>query len=291
MTRSVIVATPKGGVGKTALASVLVAALNERGRDPHVVDVDIQGGSVVTSLCTVYTDATQIAIAPTMEEVINDANVTLSHWDKLYRLMVARDTVIDFGANVIDNVFTWAATSGIAKMLAKEGVQLDFVVPMTANVEAAQKTVQTLSRAQEVFAGMGSGLRLFLAFNFKDGAFEKIENDPALLALTEGKRVIVTRFERAVSEIWIAAEKRRLSPLNVLSMSEADMMRDFQLDEMQVTRGLALYRRWFEKCVSNFEAVGLVPPASEGLTARPGAGERVGAVGGTAGGGKVGKVA
>lgn len=265
MPRTVMVATAKGGVGKTTVSIVGVDASRARGWAPRVIDIDIAAdGGPETSLCTVFNEAHRVRIAPRVEEVVDDPLKVHSHWDPIYEFMRGGDNWMDFGANVIEPVLGWAANVDLGRRVGKAGINVDFVAVTTSNIEAIQKASHALKRFGEIFAAAGPLARRFLVLSYAEGGYERVENVPELQAMVGSADITLVRFEKAVTEIWSPAEKRRLSPARVLAMSEDEVVEEFELGELEASRGKKLYQVWYEKCAMNMQEAGLLPVPDNG---------------------------
>jgi hypothetical protein len=265
---SVWIGNKKGGVGKSTVAMALIDGLRQRGGNPAVVDVDLPTDEeqIVTTLCTMYPEAVKMRIAPAKGKLSDDPLLVHTHWNPLHDIMTAGDTVVDFGANVVGDVLDWAASIDLSARLIKHDVRLDVVAVATANAAAVDQAAEFLAQAGNVLASAGPLVRRFLLFNWHEGGFDLIEHSAAVKGMRADKGIAAMTFPNLRSEIWQAAEKRRLSPLRVLGMSEDEMIEEFGLGELLVSGGQGRYRRWFEKVCAEFEENGLLPlRGGEGL--------------------------
>ncbi len=232
------VMTTKGGVGKTTMALVLLALIEDRGGRPAVVDCDN-----AAKIAAFLPDraVVRLSIGATSQEIQQDPTLATSYWDKLAELMLAGDSLVDFGANVDRAVLEWALQSELGPILAEEGVRLTLWVPTTTDPLGVDSALKVLRAASELFPES----RRILVRNAGHGSLSIWEGRPEMVEAA-GLSTHVVDMPRCTSEGWGLFEKAHMPPLRVLAMSPAEIASYFSLNPLAAQRARKDLAKWMD---------------------------------------------
>lgn len=288
--RLIIVASMKGGVGKTTEATFLVDAFRGAavlGKAPSEVrqksaygglmellekaagevlpiDVDVEPGNKegTSSLYRRIKGTIPYPVAPTDAEIMDDARTLCSHYDKLHNLVLgAPDVVVmDVGAGVINTWLRWAEQSEAAIDWARHGVVVTFVAVTTAEHAAFAVAADGLERMDEICREHGAPFRGYVVLNRWGGKFDRYEGTPEWERLRRLGDVAEPIYMPVnLSELREFVDVSTLAPSEVLSMTESDLLEAFPaLQPLQARRGQNQYMHWYQEILEDTIKAGLL---------------------------------
>lgn len=261
--RAALVVNRTGGQGKTLLAQLLAALLEEQGRT--VLSVDKAGGADKRSkLGRVIQSAVELGSGPELSQAIDDQEGFISHWDKFGEHLMAADTIIDVGANVIDSVVSWARISDARTAMAG-GVACDLVIPIVASPQSVSDAVAIL---KSFASGEVLPLRtVTIVQNMWQGTFDVLTSNPdfqALLGFVNANPNMASMvvLPKATGG-WIRrAEEDSISFSRMSLWSVAEMSGAFDFNAFQATREMKFFRDFLVQAKQSLSMSGAVSSLS-----------------------------
>lgn len=293
--RQVLVASRAGGVGKTTTTTLLADALFGAGvlgkapvqvrsktaiqefevllgavaaPDVTLVDVDVQPGSdrVGSNLARRFPRVLPFALAPSSEALAEDPSLAFSHFDKLGKMLLERRCVVDFGANVIDTFFAWAATADVGVDWAARRVGIDFVAPTTADDRAMTAAADAIEAIQGICLPHGVDLRCIIVLNRRDGVFDKYgasRHWKRLEDLGKKNETVTLHLKKGPAEMWPYMDQALLTPTATLAMTEEEIMKKWpDMASFAARRGCNHLLAWYRDVVDDMIEAGLLAGAA-----------------------------
>lgn len=299
--RQTLVASRAGGVGKTTTTMLLAdamrgaetlgkapvtvrakAAIQEfeellskvAATDITLVDVDVQPGSdrVGSNLARRFPRVLPFALAPSADALAEDPALAYSHFDKLGKELLERRCLVDFGANVIDAFFAWAATADVGVDWAARRIGIDFVAPTTADDRAMTAAADAIEAIQGLCLPHGVDLRCIIVMNRRDGVFDKYESSQhwrRLLKLSEKTSSKTLHLKKCGSELWPYMDQAVLTPTATLAMTDEEIAKNWPaLQSFAVRRGCNHLLTWYREVVDEMIEVGMLQGAAPRIAAK-----------------------
>ena len=223
--------------------------------------------------------------------MIKDSDAIQSHFDAFEKLTTNEvPSLINFGAGVIDIFLTWAAQSGLPQIWAQDKVQVNFVVPVSADPLSIEHGYKALVQMTNMCKDAGVNLTNFVAVNEKDGNVVKLEHDrwwKSLRGLSEAPtEAIFLDFDKCAAELWSQLPGHKLSPVDFIAMSPSMLKAEFvKANQMQCNRSTFQITSWYKLIlermieagllVENVEAESVAPSKGPDVDAKKGAAVKV----------------
>jgi hypothetical protein len=168
-----LIGSNKGGVGKSLLAQLVIAAydtahemsssldISDTRTDYPLKVIEIDNQRRLNAVLGPRVDLSMGA-APSMEDIARDRNANMTHFDRVYDEIGASPSIIDLGANVTSAFFSWARHFNIKDYAAQDGIRFRFVAVATPDTQALSAAISALREAR---LALGDNTELFLALN------------------------------------------------------------------------------------------------------------------------------
>ncbi len=214
-----IISSDKGGVGKTEIAALLIAARDRLGGRPAAIEIDHQmklksvlGGRVDLSL----------RACAELTKVYSHQTSVGRHYDPVFDLWSSGESITDLGANVTTPFFEWARDCGIASLCRQDGIRHRFVSVASPDSQALRAAYSALREASAVFDPVelyfiendtvgGSGFQPYVGTT----AYRQIETLETSFGCTR------IRIPNCKSKLVEFGRARSMTPLAVLDRIEA----------------------------------------------------------------------
>jgi MinD-like ATPase involved in chromosome partitioning or flagellar assembly len=251
----------KGGTGKTSVATVLTDHLLSTDQPIQVLDCDARAEDAgkKRSLSAIFPAAQRIEISVSPEALQEKPSLAISHWDSLFERAKLGPTLADFGANVAGSLLYWLDESDIGARLAATGSSIDFVVVTTANPTAVADALTVVERLRA--AAPTACRRIFVALNQYSGPFDAYADSAELAAfgrLVEAGELTLVVVPKCSSEIWLDAERLRITALKAAAMPAAELQALLATPELETARGRKALARWHKAVVEACMDAGLL---------------------------------
>ncbi|MEF2551667.1 hypothetical protein VQ042_09875 [Aurantimonas sp. A2-1-M11] len=255
----IIVLSPKGGVGKSLISSLLADFLVGRGRVPRVVSIDARHPTrrFLESLAV----PVSFADLPSGAELAADPHAVMRAFAPVQAALSAAtgkaDIIIDIGSPGAKPALEYIFRSNLAKRLHESGYQPVVLVPSTAQSESLALAGDTLHFVRDTF---GTDLCAVAVENQRDGALKRADDDAM-------KRFLAASNARLQMPVlpshWKALDAADILPRELLSMSVDDIGRLLGENEDMVYVIRAELGEWMRQMERGFSTVlpGLDPLA------------------------------
>lgn len=215
---STVVCSDKGGVGKSEIAALLVAGRDRLGGRPAVIEIDHQ-----MKLKSVLGDRVNLSIraGADLSATSRDRHAAQAHYDGIYDLWSAGETITDLGANVTTPFFEWVRNGDIASLTAEDGIRMRFAVVTSPDAQALRAAYTALEQAITCFPNS----ELFLVENDLAGVsgFKPYKNTVPMRQIEMLQGVVnLTRLSIPYCDSILAeyGRVRGLTPLDVVDRIE-----------------------------------------------------------------------
>ncbi|MFM2043358.1 MAG: hypothetical protein RLY86_1934 [Pseudomonadota bacterium] len=263
MTRTFISMAKTGGQGKTLVAQMLVLQHELRGVPTKLAAADSDTLNQRSKFGRLFANVKELGIGEELTKIktSTDPNLAIKYWDEFGRTLLDGGNIIDVGANVAAELFSWAeARNDGALLRRRNSAPIDLVVTTKAEGQAIEDARALIQYSFDKNEWLPLSRR-FVILNEVAGSFAPYENDPAFRRLRAfgGMGVQVITMKRCESDIWNLLEKEMISVRDALKLSEVDLEKRFGIDVWTGHGGLTDLKAWAEETVRAFEAAGLAP--------------------------------
>ncbi|MFV3074166.1 hypothetical protein [Niveispirillum fermenti] len=276
MTRTFISMAKTGGQGKTLTAQMLVLQHEQKGVPVKLAAADSDSLNQRSKFGRLFHNVKELGIGEDLTKVKSstDPNLAIKYWDEFGRTVLEGGYVIDVGANVAAELFSWAEARNAGSLLRRRNSPpIDLVVTTKAEGQAIEDARGLIQYSFDKSEWLPVGRR-YVVLNEVSGGFAAYENDPGFKRLKafQGMGVHMVTMKRCESDIWNLLERELISVRDALKMTEVDLEKRFGIDVWTGHGGLTDLKAWADETLAAFEKVGLVP-------VRDGAGGNLEAVG------------
>jgi hypothetical protein len=249
-----------GGQGKTTVAQALYVASLKSGVQTSLVAADFIDESGQSKLGHMYPgQVTELGTGPTVAfaKEANDLNANVKYWDRIGPELTRGNTVIDLGANVVDQILQWGNIRNAASLLkSRNAPPIDvFLV-----CKAEQRAVDDMSDLVRRF-GSGESLpvrKIFIVLNEQGGSFDGLGLRSTLSKIKVNTDIEFVHFPRCTSELWHPMEQRYVSVQRALSMEPEAVSEQLGVDFWSVYSGIEDIRKWYNASSAEFKAKGVI---------------------------------
>lgn len=181
MKECTIVGSDKGGVGKSEVASLLYSAMKRTRGKPFLVEIDHQAKLKHSALADDVT--LSIKASANLAEISRDRYAAKGHFDDVYQVWSAGDSITDLGANVTTSLLDWFKDGDIANLAAQDDISFRFVAVTSPDAQAIRSACEALVLASNRFPKAS----LYLVKNDLSGAagFSPFESTKLWTALSQ----------------------------------------------------------------------------------------------------------
>lgn len=184
VSRLTIIASQKGGIGKTMTAAAALTCGLLRQLDVHVLELDQQAG-----LHRRYPDRVEVIQLATAEALREDDVADVRALSPAYERIVSglggapRPLIVDIGANLEERTASVLARLELDDDLVEARAAATVLVPVTVDEQA----IELAGRTARIFEKVLPSARIILVLNNGFGRFEDLppQGEVALLALRE----------------------------------------------------------------------------------------------------------
>ncbi|TAL79976.1 MAG: hypothetical protein EPN75_08785 [Beijerinckiaceae bacterium] len=250
----IMVGNRTGGQGKTLVTEILLSLLTEERQVIAADSVEAVGASKKSKLGRIFDDVDDVGCGPSAEEMKRDPKVYRKFWDgiglKIAGGRQASPVVMDFGANVIDSMISWARDSHVGDFFSRKEslVAAELVIPFVASPQAIG---DALSIARELARGdVFPVRRIVFLCNEVQGSFERFRDTPEMLEIRAMARKFtfpVIKLSRCDAGLLRLLEKNDEPKVSVLDKSVDDIGAQYGLNFFEASRELEDVKAWLEQ--------------------------------------------
>lgn len=247
-----------GGQGKTTVAQTIYAAIKSNGGNVSLAAADFRDETDSSKLGRLFpNEVLEFGTGPSVDlaKQANDLNANVQYWDSIGPTLMKGGSIIDMGANVIDQVLNWGKIRRAPSLMnSRNAPPLDvFLV-----CKAEQRAVDDMSDLVRRFGSQDSlpVRKIFVVLNEQGGNFDGLDLRSKLA--TAGTDVEFIEFPRCTSELWVPMEQRYVSVKNALQMSEAEIQERLGVDMWSTLSGVDDLKAWFDRvrgALTNLSAI------------------------------------
>lgn len=248
-----------GGQGKTTFAQALHVASLNMSVPSKLVAADFTDASGASKLGQMYPNqVTELGTGPSVAfaKEANDLNASVKYWDRLGPELTRGNTIIDLGANVVEQVLQWGNIRNLPQLLkARSAPPIDVFLVCKAEQRA-------LDDMRDLVERFGSGKyvparKIFVVLNEQSGSFDAIDIRGELSKIKIDTELSFINFPRCTSELWSAMEQRYVSLASALNMTPDDVVTKLGIDFWAVYSGLEQLKEWFASLQTEFKSKGV----------------------------------
>jgi hypothetical protein len=236
-----------GGQGKTTFAQALHVANANMGVPTKLAAADFMDSTGSSKLGQMYPkQVTELGIGPNVgfAKQANDLNAAVKYWDRLGPELIRGNTVIDLGANVVEQVIQWGSIRNLGQLLrARSAPPIDvFLV-----CKAEQRAIDDMRDLVERF-GSSQYIpvrKIFVVLNEQGGGFEALDIRGELSKVKIDAELAFITMPRCSSELWNTMEQKYVSLASALSMTPDEVVSKLGIDFWAVYSGLEQLNDWF----------------------------------------------
>ena len=173
-----LVGSDKGGVGKSLLSQIVIAAYDTAYEDAERLRVDTERLSRPLAVIEIdnqrrlgvlYKDRVNLGLDASLDiaALLRDKTISETYFNKIYDQWMGGDSLTDLGANVTSPIFDWARHNDVANFAHGDGIRFRFVSVTTPDDQALRSAFLALREAR---IALGKDTELFLALNDTVGA-------------------------------------------------------------------------------------------------------------------------
>lgn len=207
-----LVGSDKGGVGKSLMSQILIAAYDQANCPLKVVEIDNQH-----TLSAVFKDRVDLSMEAT-PGTGSDRRTMHMHYARPYEHWAASDSVTDLGANVSTPLLNWMIENEIPHIADEDGIHFRFLsvaIPDDQSLRSAAASIELARRA------LGADASLHLVLNDTVGlsGFSPYEASAAwmrLMGMRETHGVDIIQIPHCASRIMDWGRARGLTVLQIL---------------------------------------------------------------------------
>jgi len=263
MTRTFISMAKTGGQGKTLVAQMLVLQHEQKGVPVRLAAADSDSLNTRSKLGRMFQGVKELGCGEDLTRIKSstDPNLAIKYWDEFGRTLLDGGHVIDVGANVAAELFSWAEARNAGALLRRRNsAPLDLIVTTKAEsqgIEDARALIQYSFDKQEWLPFS----RRFVVLNEVAGSFSSFEGDASFRKLRafQSMGVGVITVKRCESDIWQLLEREFISVRDAIKMTEMDLEKRFGIDVWTGHGGLTDLKNWAAETLQSFEKAGLFP--------------------------------
>ena len=236
-----------GGQGKTTVAQTLFAAIASSGGDVALAAADFKDEAKASKLGRLFpNEVVEYGTGPSVDlaKQANDLNASVQYWDSIGPALMKGGSIIDMGANVIDQVLNWGKIRRAPTLMkSKNAPPLDVYLVC----KAEQRAVDDMSDLVRRFGAQDAlpVRKIFVVLNEQGGNFEGLDLR-SKLAVT-GTNVEFIEFPRCTSELWVPMEQRYISVKSALMMSENEIQDRLGVNMWSTLSGISDLQSWFDR--------------------------------------------
>lgn len=209
-----LIGSDKGGVGKSLMAQIFVAAYDQGGRPLKVIEIDNQ-----RTLTSVFKDRVDLSLDASPALDSEDGRGAMHrHFARPYALWAESDSVTDLGANVTSPILNWMQQHDIPSMAQEDGIGFRFLSIAIPDDQSLRSAVSSIEMARR---GLGIDARIHLILNDTVGLsgfapYEDSEIWQRLMAMQASHKVDVLHIPHCSSRIMDWGRARGLTVLQIL---------------------------------------------------------------------------
>jgi hypothetical protein len=245
--RTFICCAHAGGQGKTTVAQALYAAAINKGLDVNLVAADFRDETGSSKLGRLFPGlVTELGTGPavSLAKEANDLNANVRYWDVIGPVLLKGGSIIDMGANVIDQLLQWGSIRRAPMLLqSRSAPPIDvFLV-----CKAEKRAIDDMSDLVHRF-GNGDSFpveNIFVVLNEHGGTFEGIDLRSKLASLKVKSNIEFIELPRCSSELWHPMEQRYVSIQRTLGLQEDDIVNVLGVEIWSVLSGMSDLQDWF----------------------------------------------
>ena len=250
-----LVASDKGGVGKSLLSVAVADWLSLAGTPPSVIQIDRQrrlaealGGDVLT----IASDPTAARTNPEME--VQRFSPLL---ERIEQAHPTYPVLVDVGAGEGDRFAAWAGLVDLEEDLSEWGIQCHIIVPFLAEAESIRQAGLTIERLQKALPGA----LLYLVENRRDGILSKQHTQSSA---AEAAKIFLNPWSKKTTRVvlpaipagsWRTFESANCRFIEVVDMTTAETMEITGLPraESKIARGDV--SQWLISMLDQFDII------------------------------------
>jgi len=262
MTRTFISMAKTGGQGKTLVAQMLVLQHEQKGVPAKLAAADSDTLNQRSKFGRLFANVKELGIGEDLTRIktSTDPNLAIKYWDEFGRTLLDGGFIIDVGANVAAELFSWAEARNAGALLRRRNTApVDLIVTTKAEGQAIEDARALVQYSFDKNEWLPFGRR-YVVLNEVAGSFAPYENDPAFKRLKafQGMGVNLITLKRCESDIWGLLEKELISVRDALKLTENDLEKRFGIDVWTGHGGLTDLKAWADETLAAFEKAGLV---------------------------------
>lgn len=138
-----LVGSDKGGVGKSLVSQILVAAYDRVQRPLKVIEIDNQH-----TLSTVFGDRVDLSMDAVPNQSEGRRRSIDDHYAQPYSLWSEADSVTDLGANVTTPLLNWMHQQEIVALANEDGIDFRFLTMATPDDQSLRSAASSIELAR-----------------------------------------------------------------------------------------------------------------------------------------------
>lgn len=247
-----------GGQGKTTVAQTLYVGSRKMGVETSLVSADFIDETGRSKLGRMYPNkVTELGTGPNvaLAKQANDVNANMKYWDSLGPSLLKGNTIIDLGANVVDQILNWGKLRNVPSLLtARNAPPIDVFLVCKAEQRAVDDMTDLVRRFGEGDAFPTR--KIYVVLNQQGGGFEGMGLREKLSQLRVKADLDFINLPRCTSELWVPMEQRYVSLDEAIDLEENAIQERLGVDFWSIFSGSADLNSWFSSAAAEFKRVG-----------------------------------